>query len=192
MIFRHIATQRVLGFGVGPAVIFDAENAARLERGKKRAEHLCGVLLVFGGQPVVHIAEGHHQVGRAGRRNSQLARRPQRRELHVAEHLGILLDLVLECRNFLALIAEGRSGAVLRFIQLALALQYGREHFRVPAATGPDLDDRHVPAQAKEGQRFLGMAKAIPRLVAITAMGPRQRGIERVTGGRVGLRHGVD
>ena len=100
----------------------DAEHAAGLQRGVHRLERLA---LPAEHHPVVQVAEGHDQVGRAGRRDLvRRRRRGQRRHD----------DLVVEIRPRRELGAEGVDGAAgvfarrgieVRGVQLAASRSSG-------------------------------------------------------------------
>lgn len=67
-------------------------------------------------------------------------------------------------------------------MKLAVSAQHWRENFRVPAASRPDFNDRHVRPQAEKHERFLWMPVLIARLVRLRAMLARDGLIEQIFG----------
>ena len=145
------------------AMVDDAEHAARLEHVEAGLEHARrGV----GHDPVVHVAERHDHVGRAG---CAEIRRLQIELLDlgiavVGRIAGELLAQrvhVLRVLAFLLLRRDDRGDVV------AAALEQRREDFRVPATARREFDQCRAGLHAEELQRLLRMTVLVARLVLV-------------------------
>ena len=162
--------------------IDDAEHAAGLQRSEHRPEcELGGVRRpVAFLEPVVHVAERHDEIGRAGRRDRQLVREEvERRGRDGTVQIRVCAHLRRERVHLALLVRERRFRAVLRDVELAALAQHGRKHLRVPTAARPDLDDGHLRSEAEELERLLWMAIAVARFVRVAAMRARECRIDR-------------
>mmetsp|Transcript_61164 Transcript_61164/g.144495 ORF Transcript_61164/g.144495 Transcript_61164/m.144495 type:complete len:309 (-) Transcript_61164:4595-5521(-) len=150
------------------AVFLDAEHAAGLQRLEGRIKHGLGAAAAH---PVVHIAEGQHRIGAAGRGDIEHALgRVEGRDLDLAVdrhrvHLGLEAN------------AAGIGG-----IELALFAQIRREDLGIPAPTRGELHDGVAGLDAEEAQRFIGVAMGVASDVADGAVVGRDGGLERIDG----------
>ncbi len=145
-----------------------------------------------GHHPVVHVAKGQHQVGRA-RLAEHGGGRIERDKGGFAVVQGVGVELAFEG------IARGRSldsGDVM-----AVVFEQGCEDFAVPTAARGDLDHGLVVAQAEKGQGLLGVTIAVASAVLrraprslehllILAVGDGRRGRGRM--GQTGSEQGSD
>src|SRR5208337_2123044 len=129
---------------------------------------------------------------------SETQRRTPRRRRDVcladAEHCrdnlsigrGVSLDLLAEGRVVLfSLGARGlaRALALQSSIIDPVVAQEGREDLRPVAASRPDLDDRRLRRDAKKGEFFERMARAVPRDEFFAALRIVDGRVERQFGG---------
>ncbi len=167
--------------GFGQAVILDTEHAARLEHGEDFAE--CGFAVVglfrlhVTHLPVVHVAEGEHDVGSA-RRNAGAAKRGREvrtLDLAVQRRVGIeplghrLVALARRCRGD----------------QLALRREIGGEDLGVPATARPQFHDGVRRLDADEAERLDRVTVDIARTVGFTALRAGHRLLERLAIGLI-------
>ncbi len=152
----HIAALAFLDLArrFGQMVFDKAKRAAGLEHREHLVER--GLGLIGGPEPpVVHVAEGQHDVRRACG-NGRLA--GDCREHGIAQRaIGFGHRLALGPDSCETLLAR-RSG-----IKRAAGREIGRKDLGIPAAAGPDLDDRVTRLHTEKRQRLGGVAESVAR-----------------------------
>ncbi len=159
----------------------NAEHAAGFQRGEGLLEDLG---LVPAGHPIVHVAEGQNEVGLALRREPVRFGR-QEAVFDLAEEfrraaISLLKALQRPRRAFRGLGIEHHGG-----VGPIACGEIGRDHLRVPAAAGPDLDHRLVRLEAEKLKRFLRVPPSIARTLLLGSPVAGKRPFER-TGRRAG------
>ena len=185
LVLAHVAALVVSGHVRGGAMLDHAQGATGLEHVVEGLEHALGLAAAT---PVVHVAEGHHHVRRAGR--------AEHRCLRVVGHHGGLLELrrgvgelLLQPVPGLLLVVAATTFLDRQRIDnrrhvVALFLQVRCQDLGVPAAAGGDFHHGHVRTDAEEGQGLAGVAIRIARDVGRIAPGAGDGRIQCGVGGR--------
>ena len=162
-LLNHVRLGHVAGFdlffqrpaGGGP-VFHHAQHAARFQ-GPEKA--LKGGLGGAGLGPVVHVAEGEHPVGAAGRCDIGVLGRPQMGDFHLVVERRAGLQLLLVALQSALIEIHATVGGKLCRVEGAVVAQPGRQNGGIPAAApGPDFHHRHIRLDLKERQGLGGVA----------------------------------
>lgn len=158
------------------------EDAARFECVEERPEH---GLVVAGFRPVVHVAEGEHEIHGFLRRDVDVLRRVDAGDDDLIVDGRVLGEPAQEARAGLAVVVVGGLVDVgWRRVEAPLVAQDGREDFGVPAAARRDLDDVQMGLESEEKQRLARVAPYVARAARVRTVSGGERLVDRVLRGR--------